>query len=750
MTLQETQLEERGTSPARSRRKRGSDASWDRAAGEFATQADRLSHLHSGVGEDDGVAVEARFVTPRDPVIVTSDGNRLPPVPVEEAHKLNVLRKALEDHEPATIPAEESEARHPDVKAVASIAERVVGAAAGKTKIGERKASRGSLREAVPPSHTHPLFPPLPLYGPPSLLRDVQCLIFRVSSFFLSLAFLSVIVLGALFTSIGPALRRIWLRTTFRNPDANRRFYAEEMRRKKQRKEKEREWMRRRSSTSRGGGEEGNTADADDFTPTEGGPDPIVCDPAYYARRLGLDMEMFHVQTEDGFIIDLWHVYDPKEYKPLPPEERAHQEPAAFQVPKKRSSDGPNGQKPRFPVLLMHGLLQSSGAYCVNDDDSLAFYLCKSGFDVWLGNNRCGFRPRHVLLDTSDPRMWCWNIRQMGVFDLPALTSRVLYETGFDKIGLICHSQGTTQALVALAKEQRPDLGEKLTVFCALAPAAYAGPLIGKMYFKFMRVITPAMFRLMFGIHAFIPFMMTMHALLNPRVYGWLGYKVFSFLFDWTDQRWDRGLRNRMFQFAPVYVSAESMRWWLGRECFARHKCILATKEEWRAEERADHELNQQQSILTAADRDMEGQDAVDKSEHAAEMHKKKPRGSTAWYNHQAPPFALWVCGDDDLVDGDKLLRRFERGREPHVKLVYSKVIPEYEHLDVIWAMDAPEQVFKEVREVLWKTCNARDVCRVPKGCEEVEPWVLPRDGGEGEEKEEPELQSSSSEELIA
>jgi hypothetical protein len=98
------------------------------------------------------------------------------------------------------------------------------------------------------------------------------------------------------------------------------------------------------------------------------------------------------------------------------------------------------------------------------------------------------------------------------------------------------------------------------------------------------------------------------------------------------------------------------------------------------------------------------------------------------------------------LVDGDKLLRRFERGREPHVKVVHSKVILEYEHLDVIWAMDAPEQVFKEVREVLWKTCDVRDVCRVPKGCEEVEPWVPPED--EGGEEEEDGMLSSSSEDL--
>ena len=90
----------------------------------------------------------------------------------------------------------------------------------------------------------------------------------------------------------------------------------------------------------------------------------------------------------------------------------------------------------------------------------------------------------------------------MGVMDLPAMISRILEETGFEKLGLVAHSQGTTETFVALAKEQRPDLGNRISVFCALAPAVYAGSLIGKMYFKFMRVISPAMFRVFFGIHS--------------------------------------------------------------------------------------------------------------------------------------------------------------------------------------------------------------------------------------------------------
>lgn len=456
------------------------------AAIDYAHQSEKLSHQTSHQTSHDrqhpeSVAVEARFVTPRDPVIVTADGHRLPGVPLSEAYKLNSLKAAL-DRERS--PARRSSSRSESGGHI----KKVKDAASQKLQEKRGKASTdAALGASSPPSHTNPLFPPLPLYGPPSMLRDLQCMTFRISAFFLSAAFLAVIVLGALFTSIPPLCSRIWLRLQMKNPNAQRPFHEDEVRRSKARAEENRTWKERRDVGEQTRSEKKNTTQASSgFAPTEGGPDPVVCDPGYYARRVGLDIEEIQVQTEDGFIIDLWHVYDPREYTRLSDEERGYRTPDPFTGSKRKRLRNPD-QKPKFPVLLMHGLLQSSGAYCVNDDDSLAFYLCKAGYDVFLGNNRCGFKPRHVLLEYSDPRMWAWNIRQMGVYDLAALTSRVLFETGFDKIGLICHSQGTTQTFVALAKEQRPDLGEKLTVFCALAPAAYAGPLIGKMYFKFSK-----------------------------------------------------------------------------------------------------------------------------------------------------------------------------------------------------------------------------------------------------------------------
>jgi pimeloyl-ACP methyl ester carboxylesterase len=668
----------------------------------YAKQAAKLSLVDPEEDADgSGTAIRADYVTPRDTVVVMGDGGRLPGVPLEEAERLNGLRRQCKGKGGKIVGDAEG------AEEVEKEEDRLAGDEEGTDA---RPSGEGSLRRAMPPSRTNPLFPPLPLYGPSSLTRDLQCWTFRTTSFFLSCAFLGVIVMGAGVTSVPAICRYLWYRVTFRDPDKGRVFYEEERRRRRIRKEEERNWKkmnRRRKSHEKIDNED--EAGQGEFVPTEGGKDPLVCDVGYYARRVGLDVEELKVETEDGFIIELWHVYNPREYTPMNASQRAPRGPELF------TGRGPSRvlptdstRKPKYPVLMIHGLLQSAGAYCTNDDHSLAFYLCKQGYDVWLGNNRCGFQPEHTLLSYSDPRMWAWNIRQMGVMDLPALTSRVLSETGFEKLALIAHSQGTTQTLVALAKEQRPELGDKLSVFCALAPAAYAGPLIGKFYFKFMRIISPSFFRIIFGVHAFIPFMMTMHKIVPGKLYGLMGYHVFHFLFNWSDNRWDKGVRDRCFQFAPVYVSAESMRWWLGRECFAKQKCILATREEGRREEEEDgiigesdgerkgRKLNFLSGVVSGAAGKGKKECKVSEREMqtGAEMmenkKKRSAKGSTAWYNEQVPPFALWVAGSDDLVDGRKLLRRFERGREPFVRVVHQKVIEEYEHLDVIVSFSFP------------------------------------------------------------
>lgn len=376
-------------------------------ASELTRHAEKLSLLPPDSDNERTratTAVKAKFITPQDPIIETADGGRLPPVPLPEAIKLNELKDKAEQ-----CSNEETDCDHVRTRGGES-------PTATANLLNEDAASDGfrqsresprqynlpeaPLSAASPSQRTNPLFPQLPLYGPPTILRNLQCLGFRISSFFLSLTFLGTIVLGSAFTSIPLMLRHIAFRLTFRDPNARRPFCEEEKRRKKQRRNKALEWKRQRrrkcnsSRTADTNEEEG--AQTDEYQPTEGGMDPLVCDVGYYARRVGLDMEEYSVQTEDGFIIKLWHVYNPSEHTPVSVAHRSHRAPEVFSAGPVRNghAHGSSGKqfgngKKRYPVLLVHGLLQSAGAYCTNDDDSLAFFLCKRYISSTTGSRLC-------------------------------------------------------------------------------------------------------------------------------------------------------------------------------------------------------------------------------------------------------------------------------------------------------------------------------------------------------------------------
>lgn len=273
-------------------------------------------------------------------------------------------------------------------------------------------------RITILPARTHSLFPPLPTYGPPSFSRDLQCLALRVLSFSLSLCFLEVVVLGAFFTWLPVVVRNFGLRMLWQDSKKKRPFYEEECQHSEARKQANKEWQRKRTKTrsptcrkkfqdeerDHDPDERRRSVQEDKFITREGGSDSLVCDVGYYARLVGLDCETFHVQTEDGFIIELWHIHNPLTYTPKSPTSRSANSPDTLSSIPPLDATPPKGSK--YPILLIHGLLQSAGAYCCTDEQSLAFYFAKSGLDVWLGNNHCGFWPKHTLLKPSDPRMW--------------------------------------------------------------------------------------------------------------------------------------------------------------------------------------------------------------------------------------------------------------------------------------------------------------------------------------------------------
>lgn len=355
----------------------------------------------------------------------------------------------------------------------------------------------------------------------------------------------------------------------------------------------------------------------------------VVKDAAYYARQCGFDIKDEEVETQDGYYLRMHRVINPR-HRP--------------------GQDGKGG----FPILILHGLFQSSGSFITSEERSLAFWLSERGYQVFLGNNRAVFGMGHRYLSRKDPRFWDWTIRELAMYDLPALVDWVCLATGYEKIAFIGHSQGNGLAFLSLSLGHRPELGDRLSCFIALAPAVFAGPLTHGFPFNVLRKIKWKRWQRLFGKLDYIPLMRYSYDYVPPLIFSTMGYTMFSFLFEWTDTNWLPRRKNKMFRFTPTPVSSASIFWWCGEGGFADRKCTM------------DVDL---------------------------------PR----WWDEHFPPLAIYYGGRDFLVRAEPLLERLET-KEKHIKVIRAERLDLSEHCDFYWAAEAVEWCFSSIVEDIEKT----------------------------------------------
>lgn len=340
-----------------------------------------------------GAAKSAHFVTRDSTVLETLSGARLPGIPPAEAERLNALPSPKADtiypvH--SSPPRSSSSPSSPLATENTPLRTLSPGLSAHRVPT---PAGASSIHPA--PQSTSPLFPSLPVYGPPTFLRTLQYATFRFTSGVLSCCFLLCIVTGAVVTSLPDWIRRL----VVKDPDATRPGVEEERMRGEMRAEEEAVIeAARKKRAEEPDVEMGAMGEAERLRMESGGRDKLLDDIRYYANRIGLEAERLEVETEDGFLLDLWHVWDPEDVVVYPSDEpdweKNHQpegkldglptprHPLEGQESRRKKAaetarvSGKIGRR-RYPVLLMHGLLQSAGAFCVNDEDSLAFYLTR-------------------------------------------------------------------------------------------------------------------------------------------------------------------------------------------------------------------------------------------------------------------------------------------------------------------------------------------------------------------------------------
>lgn len=145
-----------------------------------------------------------------------------------------------------------------------------------------------------------------------------------------------------------------------------------------------------------------------------------------YCKHFNYPAEAHDVVTEDGYILKVFRI-------------------------QKKASQIKSGLK---PIILQHGLLDSSDTWLINDEDKApGFIFANAGYDVWLGNSRGNkHSKRHTKYNPAkDAEFWAFSFQHMADYDLPAVFKYIYNVTG-QKIHYFGHSQGTMQMHIALAK----------------------------------------------------------------------------------------------------------------------------------------------------------------------------------------------------------------------------------------------------------------------------------------------------------
>ncbi|XP_068623064.1 gastric triacylglycerol lipase-like [Battus philenor] len=162
----------------------------------------------------------------------------------------------------------------------------------------------------------------------------------------------------------------------------------------------------------------------------------------------GYYSESHTIVTDDGYILTL------------------------HRIPHSKNTTGANAY--RKTVLLHHGLLGSSADWVISGPKkALAYILSNAGYDVWLANVRGNTYSRaHISINPDTFAFWNFTFHDVSQHDIPAIIDYIMENKGWDiKINYIGHSMGTTILFALLSTKTQ--YNKVLRAGYALAPVAF-------------------------------------------------------------------------------------------------------------------------------------------------------------------------------------------------------------------------------------------------------------------------------------
>ena len=144
-----------------------------------------------------------------------------------------------------------------------------------------------------------------------------------------------------------------------------------------------------------------------------------------------------------------------------------------YRIPGEKGSHPiyPNNKQ---PVLLGHGLADSSDSWIVNEEHlSPAYVFANNGFDVWFLNIRGNKHSKvNKQIDPKKKGFWNFSFHETGLIDVTCAVDLIKATTGKAKVTYVGHSQGGSQ-IFALCSLNPNYCKNNLTGILALAPAVF-------------------------------------------------------------------------------------------------------------------------------------------------------------------------------------------------------------------------------------------------------------------------------------
>ncbi|NWV63623.1 LIPM Lipase, partial [Malurus elegans] len=376
----------------------------------------------------------------------------------------------------------------------------------------------------------------------------------------------------------------------------------------------------------------------------------------------GYPSEEYEVLTRDGYYIRL------------------------NRIPHGRGKPKDRGAKPA--VFLQHGIF-GEGSHWVENlaNNSLGFILADSGYDVWLGNSRgTRWSRRHQHLSADQVEFWDFSFHEMAMYDLPAAIDFVLQKTGQKQLHYVGYSQGCTIAFIAFSS--MPELAQKVKMFFALAPAVAAkharSPIL-KMSFlldKNLKIIPLLLGRTDAALHMrklwrFLPELCRHRLLHRPCA------NLFFLLGGHNEKNLNM---TRLDVYTSLYPDGTSVK-------NVIHWAQVVKSGEFKAFDYGSENpfvyLQVGAGEARGLSRRVQGQLSTPVS-----LQDTPP----LYHVEDMPvPTAVWSGGEDwaaDWRDIRQLLPRIAH-------LVSYTHIPDWNHWDFIWGLDAPRRLYSSILQLM-------------------------------------------------